>query len=170
MKSISESNFLFKENILNEAIDTLENNLEFFSKDKFPLDWAMTQNKVSLISIFKTYNKLQTEKIITESIENFNEVLKIYDEKYFPNGFAETKLYIGIAYKKLAFEMKDQDKIQILLNALKSFYDAKKIYNQNYNPLKWIETQYNIAETFFLMGNNDEYYNTLNETKKIFSH
>ena len=119
-KSFSLSNH---DNILHEALDTLQNNLIYITKEEYPQDWAITQNNIGLIKILisQKQEKTQANKSLNKAIEIFNQAFEIYDERYFPNGFADTKMYLGIAYKELALIEENVNKMYYHSSALKSF-------------------------------------------------
>lgn len=153
-------------NTLQEVLDTLQNNFTNITKEEFPQDWTITKIKVGLIKIISFQNNKKSKKLLNDAITIFNEVLEIYDEKYSPSGFAETNMYLGIAFKELALLEDDINKMYYLSSALKALNESLTVYAPKFNPLKWLETQYNISDIFNLLGNEDEAERILEETEE----
>ena len=116
------------------------------------------KNNMGLIIIFSSIkiNNSESIKLLKSAIQIFSETLKIYKKKYFPNEFAETMMYLGIAYKEYGQLLSGKESVSSFLQALKSFSEANEIYNSGYRPMNWLEVQYNLSETHSLLGNNNE--------------
>jgi CHAT domain-containing protein len=113
-----------------------------FIKNKFSLEWAITQ-----FNLGRVYSQ-RIRGEITENIEiairYFQSTLHIYTREAFPEGWAMTQFNLGKAYSQ-----RIQGKItENIETAIRYFQLALEIYTYEVLPEGWAITQFNLGKAY----------------------
>ncbi|MEA5595954.1 hypothetical protein [Rivularia sp. UHCC 0363] len=116
--------------------------LTYFNRDKYPEEWAGTQNNLG--------NAL-VERIIGESGNNLDAgincyklALEVYLRDTFPEDWAMTQNNLGTAYKG----RENGDKAENLEIAIQYYFAALDVYQRSVFPYQWAAIQYNLGNVY----------------------
>jgi CHAT domain-containing protein len=144
---------------LENAIAGYEAALEIYTKEDFPIDWAMTQNNRANAYL----NRIRGDR--AENLENaiagYKAALEIYTKEDFPIDWAMTQNNCANAYS----DRIRGDRVENLENAIVQEYLEKaiacyeaalEIRTKEDLPINWAETQANIAIFCVEQGEDDQ--------------
>ncbi|MEO1429414.1 MAG: tetratricopeptide repeat protein [Cyanobacteria bacterium J06633_8] len=116
--------------------------LTYFNRDKYPEEWAGTQNNLG--------NAL-VERIIGDEADNLDEgikcyegALEVYQRDIFPEDWAMTQNNLGTAYKS----RQKGDKAENLEIAIQHYFAALEVYQRSVFPYQWATIQYNLGNVY----------------------
>ena len=116
--------------------------LTYFNREKYPEEWAGTQNNLG--------NAL-VERIIGESVNNLDAgincyklALEVYLRDTFPEDWAMTQNNLGTAYKG----RENGDKAENLEIAIQYYFAALDVYQRSVFPYQWAAIQYNLGNVY----------------------
>lgn len=104
--------------------------LKVRTRDRFPMDYAMTQNNLGVA--YQTLARVESQaENCKMAIKACQDALEVYTIDRFPMDYAMTQNSLGNAYKTLA-EVEDQG--ENCKRAIKAYQDALKIYTNEAFP------------------------------------
>ncbi|OYT41998.1 MAG: hypothetical protein B6U86_01340, partial [Candidatus Altiarchaeales archaeon ex4484_43] len=90
-----------KEENLTKAIRAYEEALKIRTVEKYPVNYATTQNNLG--NAYRTLAEVRNkEENLTKAIRAYEEALKIYTVEKYPVNYATTQNNLGNAYSRLA--------------------------------------------------------------------
>ena len=138
-----------KEVNLSKAIQSYKDALLERTRERFPLDWAKTQNNLGL-----AYTNLASvrdkEVNLSKAIQSCKDALLELTHERFPLDWAMTQNNLGNAYGDLALV---RDKEVNLSKAIQSYKDALHVYQESVFPFDFAMTQNNLGITLNDQGN-----------------
>lgn len=115
---------------LGRAIDIFKNLLELYDPEKFPVEWAMTQNILgSALSDLPTGDR---ELNLQKAINYYQAALTVRTRDDFPDKWAMTQHNLGIAYRNLPAGDREEN----LGKAIGYYESALCIYTEDAFPLR----------------------------------
>ncbi|MBD2213513.1 CHAT domain-containing protein [Nostoc linckia FACHB-104] len=129
-------------NNLEIAITGYEIVLTVFTRDRFPIDWAMTQNNLGI-----AYSKrIKGEKAenLEQAIQSYQLALLEYTRDRFPIDWATTQNNLGIAYCNRI----KGEKAENLEQAIQSYQQALLVRTRDRFPIDWAMTQNNLGNAY----------------------
>ncbi|MBE9236543.1 CHAT domain-containing protein [Anabaena aphanizomenioides LEGE 00250] len=124
---------------LENAIAAFTAALEVYTRDDFPVDWAMTQNNLG--NAYRDRIRGDKAQNLENAIAAFTAALEVYTRDDFPVNWAMTQNNLGIAYR----DRIRGDKAQNLENAIKAYTAALEVYTRDDFPVDWAMTQNNLG-------------------------
>ncbi|AFY59223.1 hypothetical protein Riv7116_6910 [Rivularia sp. PCC 7116] len=116
--------------------------LSYFNRDKYPEEWAGTQNNLG--------NAL-VERITGDEADNLDEgikcyegALEVYQRDIFPEDWAMTQNNLGTAYKS----RQRGDRAENLEIAIQHYFAALEVYQRSVFPYQWATIQYNLGNVY----------------------
>jgi tetratricopeptide (TPR) repeat protein len=135
---------LEKAEYMKTAIRAYEEALKVRTLDRFPMDYAMTQNNLGT-----AYGMLADVEAKTENCKNsitaFKEALKVYTLEHFPMDYAMTQNNLGNAYGTLADV---EAKTENCKKAIKAYEEALKVSTLERFPMQYGITQNNLGNAY----------------------
>ena len=130
------------------SIAAYEEALKITTLDRFPMQYAMTQNNIGNAygTLGEVENKVQNCK---KSIVAFEEALKVTTFDRFPMDYAMTQNNIGTAYGTLG-DVENQ--VENCRKAIAAFEEALKVTTFDRFPMRYAMTQNNIGVTYRKLG------------------
>ncbi|GIU71910.1 MAG: hypothetical protein KatS3mg003_1389 [Candidatus Nitrosocaldaceae archaeon] len=132
---------LDKKKLVKKAIKAYEEALTIRTKDKYPLDYAMTLNNLG--------NAYRTLAEVEDKAENCKKAIKAYEEALtirtkdkYPLDYAMTLNNLGNAYRTLA---EVEDKAENCKKAIKAYEEALTIRTKDKYPLDYAMTLNNLG-------------------------
>jgi len=126
------------------TIRAYEKALKIYTRDKFPLDYAMTHNNLG--NAYSNLADVEDKKPnILKAVASYNEALKVYKRDKFPMQYAMTHNNLGTAYSILADV---EDKKSNILKAKASFEKALVVYKRDAFPLDYAMTHNNLGTAY----------------------
>ncbi|QWR76702.1 tetratricopeptide repeat protein [Candidatus Magnetomonas plexicatena] len=133
-----------KEENIEHAIAAYEAALKIRIIDKYPIDYAETQNNLGL-AYWQMSLVRDKEGNLSEAIVAYNEALKIYTIDKYPIDYAMTQINLGIAYWNMALV---RDKESNVSKAIAAYEAALKIYTIDKYPIYYAGTQNNLGNVY----------------------
>ncbi|MBD2335480.1 CHAT domain-containing protein [Calothrix sp. FACHB-156] len=126
-------------NNLEIAITGYEIALTFFTQDRFPIDWARTQNNLGIAYS----DRIQGDKAenLEQAIQSFQQALFVLTRACFPIDWAMTQNNLGTAYN----DRIQGEKAENLELAIQSYQAALLEYTRARFPIDWARTQNNLG-------------------------
>lgn len=116
--------------------------LTYFNRDKYPEEWAGTQNNLGNALVERmTGNSADN---LDEGIDCYNSALKIYQRDMFPEDWAMTQNNLGTAYKT----RENGDKSENIEIAIQHYFAALDVYQRSVFPYQWATIQYNLGNVY----------------------
>ncbi len=142
-REVAEISLQIKEYIL-IAIKSYKKVLKLITTDRFPIQYAATQN--SLGSAYRTLAEVKDKDQNCQlAVNAYQEALKVYTLDRFPMDYAMTQNNLGTAYGTLA-EIKD--KAQNCQLAVKAYQEALKVRTPDRFPMDYATTQNNLGTAY----------------------
>ena len=121
---------LEKANYMKIAIKAYEEALKVYTLDRFPMDYAMTQNNLG--NAYSTLAEVEAKaENCKKAIKAYEEALKVRTLDRFPMDYAMTQNNLGTAYSTLA---EVEAKAENCKKAIKSYEEALKVYTKKDFP------------------------------------
>ncbi|HUU62501.1 MAG TPA: hypothetical protein VMX96_01045, partial [Dehalococcoidia bacterium] len=115
--------YVDKQGKLTEAIDAYEEALKVYALERFPMDYALTQNNLG--TAYSTLAGVEAKaENCRKAINAFEEALKVRTLERFPMDYAMTQNNLGIAYSTLAGV---EAKAENCRKAINAFEEALKV-------------------------------------------
>ncbi|NEQ80460.1 MAG: CHAT domain-containing protein [Moorea sp. SIO2I5] len=124
------------------AITGYEIALTVFTREAFPVDWAMTQNNLGLAY----YERItgQKEQNLEDAIACYQLALEVRTREAFPVDWAMTQNNLGLAYSDRITGPKEQN----LEQAIACYKLALEVRIRQAFPIDWATTQYNLGNAY----------------------
>ncbi len=136
----------YKERALNskKAISAYEEALKVYTLDRFPMDYAMTQNGLgtAYVTLANVESKVENCK---KAISAFKEALKVRTLGRFPEDYAMTQNNLGNAYVRLA---EVESPAENCKKAISAYEEALKVYTLGRFPEDYAMTQNNLGNAY----------------------
>jgi CHAT domain-containing protein len=131
-----------RRNNLEIAITGYEIALTIFTQDRFPYDWAMTQNNLGLAYS----DRIQGEKAdnLELAIDCYQNALQEFTRDRFPIDWAMTQNNLGAAY----WERIQGEKADNLEVAIDCYQKALQEFTRDRFPIDWARTQNNLGTAY----------------------
>ena len=136
--------------LLNRAITAYRAALEERTRDRVPLDWAMTQNNLG--TALSTLGERGDEAALQEAITAYRSALEERTRDRVPLNWAATQNNLGNAL--LALGQRGDD--AALQDAITAYRAALEEWTRDRVPLDWAMTQNNLGNAYQTMGDRDE--------------
>ncbi len=116
--------------------------LAYFNREKYPEEWAGTQNNLGNALV----ERLTGDKAdnLDEGIKCYEGALEIYQRDTFPEDWAMTQNNLGTAYKS----RENGDKAENLEIAIQYYFAALDVYERSVFPYQWATIQYNLGNVY----------------------
>jgi tetratricopeptide (TPR) repeat protein len=138
---------------LYEAIKAYHDALKENTRDRAPLDWAMTQNNLG--NALQTVAPLETDNTIArlnEAVHAYRESLKEYTRELTPVDWARTQSNLGNALSTLG---EVESGTARLHEAVAAFRDALTVRIRERAPLEWATTQDSLGTALSTLGERE---------------
>ena len=128
---------------LEQAVAAYQQALKERTRDRVPMDWAMTQNNLG--NALRTLGERDsgTERL-EQAVAAYQQALKEYTRDRVPMDWAMTQNNLGNALRTLGERDSGTERLE---QAVAAYQQALKEYTRDQVPLDWAITQYNWAET-----------------------
>ena len=131
-----------------EAQGVLRDALKELNPDKYPLDWAKTQNNLGItLTILGELKRKPSD--VEEAIKAFRSALEKRKRGLVATDWAKTQNNLGIALKILGEQLKQP---RLVHDAVKAFNLALEVRNFEADSLEWAKTQINLGNAFQALG------------------
>ncbi len=87
---------------LTNALSYFGDSAEVFTKEKYPIDYAMIHNNLGVCFTRLALLGKDKEKNFKEGIKHYKKALEVYTENDFPDDYGTTMYNIGLAYHNLS--------------------------------------------------------------------
>ena len=115
--------------------------LKEYTRDRVPLDWAMTQ--MNLGNALQTLGARESDTArLEQAVAAYTEALKEYTRDRVPLQWAMTQMNLGTALRILGERESDTARLK---QAIAAYTEALKEYTRDRVPLDWAMTQGNLA-------------------------
>ena len=134
------------------AIAGYEITLTIYTRQDFPIDWAMTQNNLGIAYSDRILGNKATN--LEGAIAAYNAALQVSTRQDFPQSWATTQNNLGLAYSDRILG----DKATNLEGAIASCNAALEVRTRQDFPLDWAGTQNNLGLAYSdrIVGNKAE--------------
>ena len=116
--------------------------LDYFAKDKYPEEWAGSQNNLGN-ALLERMTGDEADNL-DEGIKCYERALEIYQRDTFPEDWAMTQNNLGTAYKA----KENGDKAENLEIAIQYYFAALDLYQRSVFPYQWATIQYNLGNVY----------------------
>ena len=128
-------------NYLVEAIASYREVLKEYTRERVPLDWAMTQNNLG--NALSSLGERESGTVhLEEAINAYREALKEYTRERAPIEWAAIQNNLGTAVSSLGERESGTARLEEAVNA---YREALKEYTRERAPLQWAKTQNNLG-------------------------
>ncbi|ACL16209.1 CHAT domain-containing tetratricopeptide repeat protein [Methanosphaerula palustris] len=128
-----------KKEYIEERIQYYLQNLEVYTQEKFPEEWATTQS--NLAGAYTERINESSADNIEKAICHYKLALKVFTQSAYPEDWAMTQNNLAIAYINRCYGVK-ADNIEIAITLLIS---ALKVRKRKASPKEWARTQHNLG-------------------------
>ncbi len=136
---------------LEEAQEALNEALKEYTRERVPLDWALTQNNLG--AVLQSLGERETGTAYFEkALEAYRESLKERTPERVPVDWATTENNLGVALYSL---YRRQNKAVYLEEAVSAYCEALKAQTRAHVPLAWARTQYNLGNALLALGKRE---------------
>jgi tetratricopeptide (TPR) repeat protein len=143
-EAYSRGSFFRSANYLKKGIECFNESLRLWTKERFPHDYAMTQNNLG--NAYEDLSEIENKKEnLLKAIEYCNKALEIYTKERFPHDYAMTQNNLGSAHGKLA---EIENKKENLQKAIEYCNKALEIYTKERFPHDYAMTQNNLGSAY----------------------
>ena len=133
---------------LEEAVDSFRAALEVFTRDRAPLDWAMTQNNLG--AALSTLGQRETDtRRLNEAVAAFRAALEEYTRDRVPLDWAMTQNNLGNSLTNLGRRETGTSRFK---EAVAAYRAALQERTRDRVPLDWAMTQNNLGTALEALG------------------
>jgi tetratricopeptide (TPR) repeat protein len=136
---------------LEEAITAYREALKEYTRERVPLDWAMTQNNLGNALQRLGEREAGTARL-EEAVAAYREALKEYTRERVPLDWAMTQNNLGNALQRLG---EREAGTAWLKEAVAAYREALKEYTRERVPLDWAMTQNNLGNALQRLGERE---------------
>lgn len=116
--------------------------LTYFNRDKYPEEWAGTQNNLGNALVERiTGNSADN---LDKGIDCYKLALEVYQRDVFPEDWAMTQNNLGTAYKS----RENGDRSENIEIAIQHYFAALDVYQRSVFPYQWATIQYNLGNVY----------------------
>ncbi len=138
-------------NWLEEAVEAYSEALKEWTRDRVPLQWAMTQNNLGAALQTLGARESGTGRL-EEAVSAFREALKEWTRARVPIDWAMTQNNLGIALRALGERESGTARLE---EAVAAYREALKEYTRDRVPLQWAMTQNNLGNALQTLGERE---------------
>jgi tetratricopeptide (TPR) repeat protein len=143
---------------LEEAVTTLQEALKERTRERAPLDWAMTQNNLGNALLSLGEQETGTARL-EAAVTAYQEALKEYTRDRVPLEWASTQNNLGVAHARLGVahsRLGEQEASATQFEkAVTAFQNALQEWTRERVPLDWAMTQNNLGNTQARLGEQE---------------
>jgi CHAT domain-containing protein/tetratricopeptide (TPR) repeat protein len=121
---------------LGRAIACYQAALGVYTREDFPVEWAMTQFHLAMA--YRSLPGEDRQENLERAIACYEQSLTVLTPEAFPWQWAVTHFHLGLAYKNLP----EGDRRQNLERAITCFQAALQVYTREDFPAEWADTQF----------------------------
>jgi tetratricopeptide (TPR) repeat protein len=136
---------------LAEAVAAYREALKEGTRERVPLDWAMTQNNLGL-ALARLGERESGTARLEAAVEAFREALKERTRERVPLQWAMTQMNLGTALLRLGERERGTATLQ---EAVEAYREAFKKFCQERVPLQWAMTQMNLGTALRTLGERE---------------
>ncbi len=136
---------------LEEAVAAYREALKERTRERVPLDWAMTQNNLGTALRCLGERESGTQRL-EQAVATYREALKEYTRERFPLGWAMTQNNLGNALGTLGERESGKARLE---EAVAAYREALKEYTRERVPLDWAMTQNNLGNALSALGERE---------------
>ncbi|MFC2032397.1 tetratricopeptide repeat protein [Chloroflexota bacterium] len=126
------------------AIQAYEESLKVYTLERFPMDYAMTQNNLG--TDYRTLAEVETKADNCKlAIQAYEESLKVYTLERFPMQYGTTQNNLGTAYSTLAEVETKADNCKL---AIQAYEESLKVRTLERFPMDYAMTQNNLGTAY----------------------
>ncbi|NEO41263.1 MAG: CHAT domain-containing protein [Moorea sp. SIOASIH] len=125
------------------AITGYEVVLTVYTREAFPIEWAITQNNLGIAYAYRI--KGEKAQNIENSIACYKEALRVYTFEAFPIEWATTQNNLGHDY----YDRIKGEKAQNIENSIACYQQALRVYTFEEFPIEWARTQNNLGHDYY---------------------
>ena len=134
-----------------EAVGAYRDALKERTRERVPLDWAMTQNNLGNALWTLGGRENGTERLL-EAVDAYRDALKEWTRERAPLQWATTQNNLGTALQTLGARENGSER---LLEAVDAYRDALKEWTRERVPLDWAMTQNNLGNALSTLGERE---------------
>jgi tetratricopeptide (TPR) repeat protein len=136
---------------LEEAVAAFRDALKEYTRERVPLDWAMTQNNLGN-ALWRLGHRESRTARLEEAVAAFRDALKERTRERVPLDWAMTQSNLGGALAMLGERETGTARLE---EAVAAFRDALKEYTRERVPLYWAGTQSNLGSALAMLGGRE---------------
>jgi tetratricopeptide (TPR) repeat protein len=136
---------------LEQAVSAFREALNWLTRDRAPLDWAVTQNNLGNALQALGERESGTEKL-EQSVAAYREALKERTRERGPFDWAETQNNLGTALQRLGQRQSGTENLE---QAITAYREALKVRTREQVPLDWATTQNNLGSALKSLGERE---------------
>ncbi len=136
---------------LEQAVTAYQNALKERTRDRAPLQWAMTQNNLGLVLSTLGTRESGTARL-EEAVTAYQNALKEYTRDRAPLYWAATQMNLGNALATLGRRENGTERLE---QAVTAYQNALKEYTRDRVPLDWATTQMNLGNALATLGSRE---------------
>ena len=136
---------------LEQAVATHRLALEERTRERVPLDWAMTQNNLGLALRVLGTREAGTARL-AQAVEAFQLALEEWTQERAPLGWATTQNNLGLALTDLGTRKANTEQLE---QAIEAFGLALQEWTRKTVPLQWAMTQNNLGIALAVLGSRE---------------
>ena len=131
-----------------KAVENYVRALEFFPKDKYPVQYATTQHNLgTAYTDLPSATPEQRAENVTKAIQCYQAALEIHKKDEYPLDYAMTQNNLGNAYKYLPSATPEQH-AENVTKAIQCYQAALEIYKKDEYPVQYATTQNNLGVAY----------------------
>ena len=150
---------------LEQAVTTYTEALKERTRERVPLDWAMTQNNLGNALTTLGERESRTERL-EQAVTTYTEALKERTRERVPLGWAATQNNLGNALTTLG---KRESGTERLEQAVTTYTEALKERTRERVPLDWAATQNNLGNALTTLGERESRTERLEQAVTTFT-
>jgi tetratricopeptide (TPR) repeat protein len=136
---------------LEAAIAAYREALKERTRERVPVDWAMTQNNLG-IALLRLSGRENSTARLEEAVAVYREALKEWTRERVPLHWAMTQNNLGIALLRLG---ERENSVARLEEAVAAYHEALKERTRERVPLHWAATQNYLGNTLASLGTRE---------------
>ena len=133
---------------LEEAVAAFREALKEWTRERVPLDWAMTQNNLG-VALWRLGERESGTARLEEAVAAYREALKERTRERVPLDWARTQNNLGAALRSLGERESGTAKLE---EAVAAYREALKERTRERVPLDWAMTQNNLGIALWSLG------------------
>ena len=138
----------FSTNILDSALEVLEESLTDAYRTQQPLAWAETQNCLGNIVAAKA-QQLRDDALFEKAIECFKQALAEFDQEKSPLDWAATQNNLATAQQALG---RQQDSAKLLKESTDAYTNTLLVWSRKETPEQWAAAMHQLGLAFHAYG------------------